>query len=122
MGMVLILASHYVLGILYDSDMFKESNFPYWTVYILIVAFALLNGTLALRTRTPNALIKWIVLSSLPGLLFMTYARMQGSSGGMMPTTWDWGLWELFLPALFTVMQLFMLIYFLGSRKGRTAK
>ncbi|WP_143762547.1 MULTISPECIES: hypothetical protein [unclassified Cohnella] len=119
LGFLMIIAAHYVLGVVYNSSIFAESNFPYVPVYTVLICISIPNGVFAVRSENKNTLIKWVVFSAIPGLLFMTYAKIQGNSRGIMPLTWDWGLWELFLPFIFAVVQLTILIYFIATRKSK---
>ncbi|MFB9278453.1 hypothetical protein ACFQMJ_32395 [Cohnella cellulosilytica] len=119
LGLMIIAACHYGLGVIYNSSPFTEPGFPYMAVYALLIGLSIPNGVFAVRSRNKSTFMKWVASSTLPGLLFMTYAKTQNNSGGLMPTTWDWGLWELFLPAIFGIVQIVILIYFLGTRARR---
>ncbi|WP_372633727.1 hypothetical protein [Cohnella sp.] len=122
LGFLMIIAAHYILGVIYSSSIFTESGFPYVPVYTALICISIPNGVFAVRSENKNTFIKWVAFSTIPGLLFMTYARIQGNSSGLMPITWDWGLWELFLPLIFAVVQLMILIYFIATRKSKLKK
>lgn len=117
LGFLIIIAAHYILGVVCNSSIFAESDFPYVPVYAALIFVSIPNGVFAIMSENKNTFIKWVAFSTIPGLLFMTYARIQGNSSGLMPLTWDWGLWELFLPFIFAVVQLTILIYFIATRR-----
>ena len=122
LGFLMIIAAHYILGVVCNSSIFAESDFPYVPVYIALIFVSIPNGIFAIMSKNKSTFIKWVAFSTIPGLLFMTYARIQGNSSGLMPLTWDWGLWELFLPFIFAVVQLTIQIYFIATRKSKGRK
>ncbi|WP_373232137.1 hypothetical protein [Cohnella sp.] len=121
-GCSLIFLTYYLMGLILDSSFFEEPDYSYLIEYLVLALIGLPNCILSLRMKIRNLYLKWILYSTVPGLLFMLFARFQESSGGFISFSWDWGLWELFLPAIYTVVQIIFILYILAIRNEKKTK
>ncbi|QWU16044.1 hypothetical protein SAMN04487895_102286 [Paenibacillus sophorae] len=105
LGLLFIVIIHVLFGVIYQSSFFEEINYFIIIEYSFLLIISLINCWMIHRQGLKIFKI-WIATSTIPGLLFMTYARFSDSSGGWISFPWDWGLWELFIPIIYGLIQL----------------
>ncbi|WP_236575622.1 hypothetical protein [Paenibacillus sp. USDA918EY] len=60
-----------------------------------------------------STLLVWILISIVPGVGFILYARFAEGVGGWVSFPWDWGLWGGFIPIIVGFFQILTLAAFI---------
>ncbi|AKG36706.1 hypothetical protein [Paenibacillus durus] len=104
-GLLFIIILYLLFGVIYQSSFFEEINYFIIVEYSFLLIISLINCWMIHRQGLKIFKI-WIASSTIPGLLFMTYARFSDNSRGWISFPWDWGLWELAIPIIYGLVQL----------------
>ncbi|WP_158602138.1 hypothetical protein [Cohnella endophytica] len=118
---LIIILVYYLFGRLLGSTFFEEPDYSYVIEYGVLLLISVPNCIFSVRSNQKRFYLKWLMSSLIPGLLFMLHARTDTNTGGWISFPWDWGLWELFLPAIFTVSQIIFFIYIISNRSNNRA-
>ncbi|WP_130616012.1 hypothetical protein [Cohnella abietis] len=122
-GYFIIIFSYYFLSLILDSSFSEKLGYSNGIVYFILFLLGLLNGILSVFSKKKHFYLYWIAVSIIPEAIFMIYAKNRGDSTGLMPLTWDWGLWELFIPIIYAITQgiLLTIVFVVGFRNPKNS-
>lgn len=111
-GYIFLILFYYLCGVILGSSLIKEDFIIYVIEYVILMLIALPNCILSSKAGQTKKYIAWLLISTVPAVAYMLYARFEtGGGGGFVSFPWDWLMWEIIIPVIFALSQLVFLAF-----------
>lgn len=121
LGGLFIFASYLLSSRIVGSPIWShDDDFIIRSVFIAIIILTCVNAYIIHRHNKHDAKLWsfWLFISVVPGNAFVFYARYYPHPSGLAPFPWDWGLWGIYVPAIFGFFQIATLLALIFGQKS----
>jgi len=107
-GVVLIFVLYIISGFLLGASTF-QTYFPFLSVILggISLGVVFVNGRKIQESGTMVLWTSWVVLTTIPGVLFILFMKTTSKSF-LFP--WQLGIWGIYIPSIIIIVQVIYMI------------